>query len=280
MGNLDVLHNTSTAQAIFEWCAARQRKNDGGRRYLGCSEIGDKCLRRVWYRFRGFQAAEVSGRVARLFDHGHAEEERLVRDMTEAGFDVTGRQQTVSWFGGHLTGHVDGVLPDGCLESGKPHLLEIKTVSGKRFKKLIKDGVEAFDKRYWWQVHLYMCGLSLKRCLFLAVCKDDDEIYQERIHFSLAVADQARRSAVVVITSQEPPRRLSDEPGWWECRWCGFTSFCRDKAIPERSCRACAWARPDIERGGWSCDKSRPVGEPCIHWRPIGMEHVKPAVGW
>ncbi len=267
MGNLDCLHQVSTVQAVFAWYEAFRAEQP--REYLGVSELGERCWRKLWFSFRHVSVRDRPGRVLRLLDHGHTEEERLVRDLVRTGFPVTRRQEEMRWLAGHVRGHIDGVLPNGCLESSRPHLLEIKTASGKQFRKLCKQGVECFDKRYWVQAHLYMHGLGLRRCLFLAVCKDDDDIYQERIHYDREVAEDALEVARAVVHASEPPPRESDRPDWWRCKMCEHANVCHHGELPARTCRTCDCAVADTDNGGWWCDLGHEFGTTCRKYQPV-----------
>lgn len=71
--------------------------DDGHRKHLGASVIGDKCMRKLWYGFRWVRHAEYTnhktgedkkGQMLRLFNRGHKEEFRLVEWLRGMGFTV------------------------------------------------------------------------------------------------------------------------------------------------------------------------------------------------
>ena len=112
------------------------------RTYLGGSQIGHHCERYLWYDFRHCTENVFSGRLYRLFQRGHDEEHRFVKDLRDIGCEVweeteANEQFGVEACGGHFRGHLDGVarIPD----YDKPHLLEFKTSNTKDFKKLEKE---------------------------------------------------------------------------------------------------------------------------------------------
>lgn len=60
----------------------------GGRRHLGGSLIGRKCLRELWYHFRWALPPAHSGRMLRLFNRGHLEEFRFVKYLRDIGVEM------------------------------------------------------------------------------------------------------------------------------------------------------------------------------------------------
>lgn len=75
----------AVSSAIEQACSANQ---DSFRTHLGASDIGHKCSRFIWYKFRWCFKVEFDGRMMRLFNRGHEEEHRFARWLTNAGFKV------------------------------------------------------------------------------------------------------------------------------------------------------------------------------------------------
>ena len=72
--------------AIDEYCV--ETYDDGHRKHLGGSEIGEECSRNLWYKFRWVKKEEFSGRMHRLFQRGHLEEERFIEYLEGIGCTV------------------------------------------------------------------------------------------------------------------------------------------------------------------------------------------------
>ena len=51
------------------------------RPYLGMSQLGEKCSRKLWYDFRICSEIKIKPRLKRLFDRGHREEYVFQRDL-------------------------------------------------------------------------------------------------------------------------------------------------------------------------------------------------------
>jgi hypothetical protein len=61
---------------------------DGHRNHLGASLIGNECKRYLWYVFRWCFKENFDGRIYRLFNRGHREEERFINYLEGIGCKV------------------------------------------------------------------------------------------------------------------------------------------------------------------------------------------------
>jgi len=213
-----------TRDAIF---AAYEAEADPGfRPHLGASQIGKTCERALWYDFRWTTPAKSPGRILRLFETGQLEEARLVKNLRQTGATVleldpeTGRQWRADAHGGHFGGSLDaGAL--GLLEAPKTwHVVEFKTHSAKSFRELVEKRVAQAKPQHWAQMQVYMHLTGLTRAMYVAVCKDTDDIHVERIHADRAAGERLLAKAARVIASPRPPAGISEDPTWWECRFC------------------------------------------------------------
>ena len=246
---------TPTLDAIYAAYVADA--NDGFRDHLGASIIGKDCERALWYDFRWVTRRAFSGRMLRLFDTGKREEDRLIRDLRRTGATVldadpeTGRQWQVSALGGHFGGSLDAVAI-GLLEAPKTwHVVEFKTHSAKSFSALRKDGVERAKPQHWAQMQVYMHLTGIARAMYVAVCKDTDEIHVERLRADPAEGQRLIGKAKRVIDAPRPPVKISDDPAWWQCRLCEHHDHCHGDRPAERNCRTCLHSTP--VDGGWHC---------------------------
>ena len=265
--NLEAHVTPPTVAAIYDHYS-RQRK-DAHRPHLGGSQIGHECKRALWYQFRHMARPEFDGRVLRLFETGDREEGRIVANLRAVGVTVwdrdpdTGRQIRYTAHDGHFALSLDGV-GQGFKESGQPHTLEFKTMNEKNFRALEKKGCQETKPVYWAQCQVGMHLAQLERCAFIAVNKNTDEIYMERIKYDPAEAMQLIAKAGEVIWSDKPPEKLSNDPSFFGCKFCDYHAVCHRGRPPEVNCRTCAHATP--EKGGdgaWSCAKGKAFGEVC-----------------
>ena len=235
---------------------------DWRRPHLGASEIGGPCARALWFTFRWATARRKAGRMLRLLERGKREELWLASDLRSAGLELytvdptTRAQVRVSFHGGHFGGSMDGIVRRVPQAPEAWHVFEAKTTNAKDFKELLKHGVAKAKPEHWAQVQVYMHGLAelgIDRALYLSVCKDDDYVYEERVRYDAAAAawfvERARRA----VFDASPPPKISDDPDWFQCRFCPHHRTCQDDAVAEVNCRTClsSTAMPD---GTWRCE--------------------------
>lgn len=235
----DVTVPQLTRDAIYNFY---KNKKDEPRRYLGASSIGENCTRKLWYQYRNALAEDHDGRTMRLFDTGKREELRIIEDLRNAGLTVldidpeTKKQWRFNEFGGKLSGGLDAVCL-GVLEAPKTwHLLEVKTHNKKSFDDLEKKGVEQSKPTHYAQMIMYMGMAQLTRAIYVAVCKDDDRIYTERIRENPTQYKALLLKAKRIIESENVPEKVES----FECKWCRFKEICDGLKIPDVNCRTCA----------------------------------------
>ena len=226
------------------------------RPHLGGSQIGNSCERALWYQFRWAGHANFDGRMLRLFETGQLAEARFISDLRAIGItvwdtDADGRQFSYSRFGGHFALSLDGVC-DGIEDHPGPHTLEFKTMNEKTFKALTTNGLQKTKPTYWAQVHVGMLLSEIPACLFMAVNKNTDELYAERVDLDAAFAQTMIDKAERIVFAESAPPRIADTEDWFECKFCDHNLVCHRDTVPEINCRTCAHATARTD-GTWHC---------------------------
>lgn len=223
--------------------------NSPPRGWLGASQIGNPCERALWYSFHHCKLPSFEPRMLRLFETGKREEERVIRELRQAGIQVwdrgdDGNQIRFEMFGGKFAGSIDGMVL-GIPEAPKTeHLLEIKTSSDKNYKTLIKNGVEKSKPLHYAQMQVYMGAFNLTRALYIVVNKNTDEIYSERLEFHKPTYDLLIQKAERIVTSDAQLEKTES----FECKWCEFQKICNWEEMPRVCCRTCAhWGKCPYE---------------------------------
>ena len=202
--------------------------------------------------------------MLRLFETGRREEDRLVRDLRRTGATVldidpeTGRQWRVDAHGGHFGGSLDAVAI-GLLEAPKTwHVVEFKTHGLKSFTVLKQGGVAPSKPQHWAQMQIYMHLTGITRALYVAVCKDTDELHIERTRADGAERRASAGEGARVIDAARPPSRIAEDPAWWRVPLLqpSRPSATRATGRPSVTCRSCLHATP-VE-GGWHLRALRP----------------------
>lgn len=248
---------------------------------VGASGIGDECLRAIWYDWRGFAKEEFGGRMLRLFRTGHLQEDRVVEDLKQAGYNVwekdetTGQQWTYNDETGHFVAKLDGVMKGVEGAEKTPHTLEIKTHSKKSFDEVVKFGVQRAKPGHYAQMMTGMRYSGIHRAIYVAICKDNEQYYVERVVYDPEEGEKLAKKIITVINATMPPARVSENPAAIDCRWCKFKGVCREGEKPIRTCRSCEHAEP-IQGGVWMCGLLKHELTPddqlkaCEHYTMIG----------
>lgn len=240
------------------------------RKHLGASVVGRECAREIWYKFRWTVKGQFDSRMLRLFNRGHREEPQFIRLLREAGivvhqageFGDDNEAYRVTGHDGHFGGTPDAVLenvPD--LPPDITALGEFKTFNDNQFKKLKEDRLQTAKWEYFVQMQIYQNFHELPVGLFVAVNKNDDELYLELVPTNPDIGKKYTARAGEIIYATEPPERINESPGFWKCRYCDFKDQCHHAYAPEINCRTCAYSAVG-PAGSWVCARGRTeVGE-------------------
>jgi hypothetical protein len=239
-----------TTAAIWEAYERTPRSSDNVG--VPMSQAGNECARAIWYGLHWTYPLEIpSGQKRRRFETGLIEEERLLDNLEAAGIQVTrldpttGAQFRVELCSGWLRGKVDGKIV-GLIESSQEHIVECKSHSDKSFIDLKKKGVQKSKPDHWAQCQLYMKATGLKRALYIAVNKNDDALYTERIEYDRFYAELLEKRIAYIVQSNKPPPKLHEDPNArnaFQCGWCPARGVCHEKAWPRVNCRTCLESR-------------------------------------
>lgn len=266
--------------------------------HLGASQIGEACERKAWNAFRWLKEEQKNGRQYRLLNRGNLEEPRFVARLNGIGWTIyevdetTGKQYKIVGCKGHYGGSLDGIgVPPARYGLNEPLLVEFKTHKEKSFTKLAgkqigshpllkrdsrtAEGVRKSKPTHYGQMCAYGQAYGFRFGLYCAVNKDTDELYFEIValdwNHGVALYQKAER----VIFSQTPPRKISESPAFFECKYlCPFPGVCHNGEAPDKNCRSCEHASA-VDDGQWYCrvnerNLTRPeVIAGCPQWRRI-----------
>lgn len=245
------------AALIDEWYEKQPSKP---RPHLGASLLGHPCKRYLWLSFRWAVREKFSGRMLRLFERGQREELVIVENLRRIGIEIHSTaedEQTHLELAPHIGGSVDGIIESGVPGAEKArHIAEFKTHNKKSFEELQHKGVYEAKRRHWFQMQCYMHGMGIERALYVAVCKDNDELYTERVEYNRQAAEAAITRGSEIVFSERMPEGISHDPTWYQCRMCGFWGFCHDSHCMTAECvccRNCAHVTP-MPDGTWKCE--------------------------
>lgn len=228
------------------------------RKYLGASVIGKECDRLLWYAFRQAFTPDFSGRMFRLFARGKREEQYFVEMLELIGCKVEHALDDQLWvnIGPFIGGH-----PDGIIESGLPgaektrHVCEFKTHNDRSFKELHSKGVQEAKPEHYTQMQMYCYALGINRWLYMAVNKNNDELYIERGALDEEFAQKVIERGESIILSGRAPVPINADPAFWQCKMCDCNEICHAMKPIDKdhiSCRTCAYGSPEAD-AEWHC---------------------------
>jgi len=245
--------------AVIDAALIERRKKEPVRTYLGASQIGDPCLRKLYYSYSHTPVdigRELTARAIRIFDTGHAGEDAAalqmgavdvpetdvfrttaVRWMKDAGFDLLTRDpKTKEQFGftvlnGRLKGHTDGKIVSGPLTDEIPYPVgwEHKALNTKNWSKIKRHGLKEASPLYYGQCHIYMGYMEWPAYIFTATNKNTQELNHELITYDAREAQTQTDRAVTVIRAVEAGDllpRLTDNPDFYLCKFCDWRFRC------------------------------------------------------
>ena len=228
------------------------------RNHLGASLLGRDCAREIWYSFRWTTEPHFKGQILRLFNRGHLEEPRFIALLLMIGcevwqVDANGKQfRMTGGYRGHFGGSSDGVIRGIPDLPNEPVLGEFKTHNDKSFTKLVDEGVMKAKWEHFVQMQCYMGDFKLRYALYLAVNKNNDEIYGELVAYDPQQDERYKQRAIMLVDATEAPARISNSPGWFKCKFCDHSKVCHDTALPVVTCRSCNWVKL-ADGGKWLC---------------------------
>lgn len=284
------LNNPNRAESpivsdIFE---AKTKDRGAPRGYLGMSEIGRVCERSIWYSFRKFTPAPWEGRILLIFEMGDLVEQIILKGLRRAGYVVENaypdKQLSFSDMGGFFSGHCDGVI--ALREPNAPKaILECKSANKNKFGEFCKNGVEKQSPEYYAQLQAYMGYSGLESALFMVLCKDNCDIYSERVFFNKEAFMwlQMRASDIIqthdVVGKLKYPERPEElEQKSVSCQWCNYKTHCwepKEAAQAYQACISCAFLKigpdfkPKCTHQGHAFDLKN-IHIACDDWKFVG----------
>ena len=207
-----------------------------GKLVLSASQLGEKCLRKLWYLSRGW-VEEVGEELQRVFDIGKALEPVVVEWMRRDGFEVYYNEKghadapdfSIRVGKGEVQGRFDAVL----LNEGV--LVDIKTCGDVLFSRILEGDI---PERYLVQVNVYFFGVKLfgdsvrgdireviRKVGIVGVHKATGKMEVVVMEPDLEVFTRAIEKAKRVFDAENP--FVLESAGEIECQGCGFGKVCR-----------------------------------------------------
>lgn len=241
------------ADEILAAIESQPQPEESPRQYLGASEIGDPCSRKLWLKFHNYvQPEQFDNRMRRLFFRGHREEPVLETLLESIGFEIIKScLDQVGFKRGFFSGHGDGVY----VYQGKRVAIEYKTHSLKQFDLLERGKLHETHQKHYAQATIYQKEFNCDYALYVAVCKNDDRIFLDVIEFNEDHYKEYCDKAEFVTMSDKPPERIASKATDFRCKFCHAHAVCWGMEMPRVDCRNCTSVAKKQEESLFYCEK-------------------------
>lgn len=270
-----------TLEAMDEQIVIEYQKKEKPRHYLGASEIGHECWRKLFYSFRNASIktfdkdenhAAFYNEVKRIkaVEDGHYQEILTVKRLRALPYielhntdESKGEDEQIGFemLLGHFRGHVDGIIR-GLIQAPKTwHIFEYKSKEQKFVNKLLKliseigekNALQKWDTEYFNQAQIYMHAFKLLRHYMVVGLPGGRGHETCRTDYNKAIAEGIiTKAQVIIFNNDDIPEKLRENREFFQCKWCEYSGICHDGDIPLVHCKTCRYSEP-VKNGERFC---------------------------
>ena len=132
---------------------------------------------------------------------------------------------------------------------------EEQTIVSDLRNGVARKGVQVSKPAHYAQMQVYMLGKEIHKSLYIAINKNNDEMYSEIVEFDKEFAERLLRKGEWISLADEAPPRLSKDPTWFACKFCPAKHICHGgEPTKQINCRTCAHSEPK-PNGTWTCNR-------------------------
>ncbi|HDD70670.1 MAG TPA: hypothetical protein ENF94_00755 [Candidatus Woesearchaeota archaeon] len=193
------------------------------------SELGHPCLRYlVLNRLKWQEKALPPISKLLLYEEGGLHEQKVIRDIQDAGFTVIEQQRAFEWREYEITGHIDAKV----IVQEKVYPLEVKTTSPYIFRT-IQSAKDLYESKHYWvrmypaQMTIYLLLDNKEEGIFIFKDKSSGELKEIVFKLDYELGEELLQKAEKVneyVKREEIPDPIEfDEE---ICGSCGFLHIC------------------------------------------------------
>lgn len=259
-----------------------RKKLDEPRHYLGMSQIGEECWRKLFYSFRNANKKKWEAQGVRNIEDGFVQEDIMAIRLqmlsyielytntenipvNSIGMNLISSQKNNNQIGfllllDHFRGHCDGMIL-GIKQAPKTwHVWENKSINESKFNKLEKlknenekEALKKWDEIYFAQAIIYMHCSNTKRHYLTAQTPGGRQYTSCRTDYNKSIADGIiTKAKTIIFDNWNIPSKLSEKREFYKCKWCEFSGICHDGDIPLVHCKTCRYSEP-VKNGERHC---------------------------
>lgn len=202
------------------------------------SSLGHPCTRYlVLDRTRWQEKALYSERLQMVFDIGNDIEDRVMKDLKEAGLEVIEQQRSFTWPEYLITGHIDAKIISGENGNRTVYPIEVKSMSPFAFEKVnsVQDMLNskyAYMRAYPGQMTLYLLMDNKEKGFFILKNKVTGAMKEIPVELDYDLGESLLQKATVINT-HVANKTLPDPIEYDEniCTECGYNHICTPDRI-------------------------------------------------
>lgn len=203
-------------------------------------ELKDKGEIEKWHR-----APKFAGKMLRIFERGHDDETKSLRDLRALGFVIVTTDDEGKQYGfktcfdgdwARLRGRIDGIVLSSPLpEVATPCLWEHKALNHKTATAIKSGGLQKHKPNYYQQVQTYMPFMCLtdNPCFFTFRNKDNETLNSVLVPFDPEESLRANEWLAKVLEAERPEDLPQAGVSMTapECKWCDHRDRCWTAAV-------------------------------------------------
>jgi CRISPR/Cas system-associated exonuclease Cas4 (RecB family) len=193
------------------------------------SSLGHPCTRYLVYERTRWQEKTLhDARLQMIFDQGNDTEERVLKDIKEAGLTVIEQQRAFSWPEYQITGHIDAkVTVDGVV-----YPIEVKSMSPFSYDKTnsVEDMLNskyAYMRAYPGQMTLYLLMDNKEKWFFICKNKATGAMKEIPVTLDYELGESLLKKAEAI--NLHVAQKTIPEPIEYDenvCSDCGYNHIC------------------------------------------------------
>lgn len=177
-----------------------------------------KCPRLIFFKFKNAPTKKMEPRILRIFDQGNYVHLRLMRDLFSLGVAVASEINIPPKE--DISGRADAIIS----VDNELYVVDFKSINSmilNRLKEPKEDNV--------LQLQLYLHFFKIKKGILLYEGKDTSVIKEFLVKYDKKVAKKILsdfKRLKINVKKDLIPKRLSDYPRNWQCRYCQYKGIC------------------------------------------------------
>jgi len=247
----------------------KKQQLEAPRNYLGMSQIGEECWRKIFYSFRGVAKRVIPASNLKAIEDGYLQEEIMAKRLRLLPYielhthDPNNSKEQISFslLLDHFRGHCDGMILGIKKAPHTWHVWENKAVKIEKFNKIIKSineygdkyALEWWDSIYFHQAQIYMHCSETKRHYLTVETPGGRDFISCRTNYNKSISENIiTKAKTIIFDNWNIPAKLSEKREFYKCKWCEYSEVCHDGEIPLVNCKTCRYSEP-TKNGRRSC---------------------------